>query len=200
MFATFATVNASSDDDRNGMDDNRRDERMMSASGLTWNNMNRELMKERMEKAREALKQRQESAKQKRDEMKNRRTGSGMTQSGKTLTTEQLTCVRTALGKREAAVLASFTTTSSAISSSFSTRTTALDAAWSIADRLTRKQAIDTAWKNWNTSSKTARDADKKARDLAWKNYKTEVQTCKVPEALEEPKWAEMQQDWMEHN
>lgn len=110
--------------------------------------------------------------------------GSGMTQSGNVVTAEQLACVRTALVKRESAILAANTATASATNSGLTARTADLYKAWMITDGAERRTAVKTAWDNWKKLMKATQESDKNARDAAWRTFRTEAQTCKVPEAL----------------
>lgn len=105
-----------------------------------------------MKQAQERIKEAREAMKQKRDEAKYRRSGSGMYQTGVSLTTEQLACVRTAVAKREAGVLAAFTALSITTNSGYTTRAAALATAWTLSVKTERKTAIDTAWKNWKNT------------------------------------------------
>lgn len=149
-------------------------------TGQNWKN-EREQLREEVKQKREQLR---EENKQKREEIKNHRSGSGVTQTGTTLTTEQLTCVRTAVAKRETGILSAFTTLSATTNSGYITRAAALNTAWTLSGRTERKMAIDTAWRTWKDVMKVARDTYKTSHKAALSAFRVEAQTCKVPEAL----------------
>lgn len=121
-----------------------------------------------------------------KDMKEGNRIGSGVTQTGNTITAEQLACVRTALAKREAAILTANNSLFAATNSGLTVRTAALYKAWMLTGSIERKIAIKSAWDTARVSMKSAQETDKKARDIAWKTFKTEVQACKVPEAMME--------------
>jgi hypothetical protein len=113
--------------------------------------------------------------------------GSGMSyypksKSGAVLTTEQLNCIRTATIKRETALVSSFSAFSSGVVVAYNTRANALSTAWQLTDKTARKTAIDTAWKNWKSSTDTTRNMRKDSHKSAWDTFKNETKTCKVGE------------------
>lgn len=175
---TLVSVHADS-----GRDDNMRSSMSISGatagSGQVFKNKG-----EMMKKVQEQLKQKREELKQKREDEKHGRSGSGRTQTGTVLTTEQLACARTAVAKREASVISATTTLSTAINAAFTTRAASFNTAWTISGSTDRRAAINTAWTTWKNAVKTARDADKTSRKSAWTTFKTEAQVCKVPEAI----------------
>lgn len=181
MFAALATVNADSDQSR----------APITLSGVTLSGQ--------YKNRGEIMKQIQERIKDQREAVKNRR-GSGATQTG--ITAEQLTCVRTAIAKREAAILTSNSTLFTATNSGLVARAAALNTVWTLTGQTDRKMARQTAWNNWKVVVKSAQSADKTSRNTAWKTYRTEAQTCKVPEALTETEGGDtkMQQDWTNHD
>lgn len=104
--------------------------------------------------------------------------GSGATGSGKTI---DLTCVRTAVSTRESAVRSAYSTLSTSYLAGLDTRAMALDAAWMMTDKTARKSAREAAWKAWNTTAKSAREAFRTARKTSWDAYRTSAKACKAP-------------------
>lgn len=150
----------------------------------TGTGMNYKNRGQAMKATQEALKQKREEMKKQLEEMKKgKRTGTGRTQTGTVLTTEQVACARAAIAKRESGILSAFTTFSTSTNSAFVARAAALDTAWTTSGSTDRKTAINTAWMNWKTAINTARNTEKTSRKNAWSVFKTEIQTCKVPES-----------------
>lgn len=104
--------------------------------------------------------------------------------SGAMISSGQLACVRTALVKRESAILAASTVHAAATNSGLTTRASSLYKAWTLANNKERKAAINSAWDSWENLVKSASDIHKKARDAAWNTFRTEVKACKSQEAL----------------
>ncbi len=106
------------------------------------------------------------------------KSGTGMTNSG--MSAEQLVCVRTAVAKRESALLSAWNTASSSQSTAYTTRALALDTAYQITDKTARRTAIENAWKAWMTSSEDARKTRQTSHKSAWDTFKTDTKTCNV--------------------
>lgn len=91
-----------------------------------------------------------------------------------------LSCIRTAVIKREAATASSYATFNTSVSAAISARGTALAAAWNIAVTADRNAAIKTAWKNYHTSVKTAAQKHRTDTRTAWQTFRTERRACGV--------------------
>ena len=105
----------------------------------------------------------------------------GKSQSGTTvLTSEQLTCLRTAVAKRESALMGGVTMMNSTISSAFMTRASALDSAYQVSDKEARKTAVDTAWSTFRSSTETAQKTTQDTQKSTWDIFKTDTKACNV--------------------
>ncbi len=105
----------------------------------------------------------------------------GKSQSGTTvLTSEQLTCLRTAVAKRESALMGEVTMMNSTISSAFMTRATALDSAYQVSDKEARKTSVDTAWSIFKSSTDIARKTGQDTQKSTWDTFKTDTKACNV--------------------
>lgn len=89
-----------------------------------------------------------------------------------------LACVQTAVGKRDAAIIAAWDAYTTAVKAALQARSTALQAAWGITNRADRRKAIRAAWKDYQTALKTARKALKDARHAAWAQFNTDRKSC----------------------
>jgi predicted negative regulator of RcsB-dependent stress response len=92
-----------------------------------------------------------------------------------------LTCVATAVAKREAAIQSAFSTFSSSMTAAFQTRSTALAAAWAMTDKTARNSAIKAAWSTFNESAKMAKRTYNTDRLSTWNQFSTDRKTCHAP-------------------
>ncbi len=92
--------------------------------------------------------------------------------------TPNLTCVQSAVNKREGAVGSAFDAFNLSVKSALSSRRTALNSAWSLTNAKDRRVALKTAWQNWKTSWRSAAKALRDARNAAWTQYKTDLKAC----------------------
>lgn len=105
--------------------------------------------------------------------------------AGQQLSGVVVTCIKTALEKRENTVISAVTTYQGSNLTALTTRKTALLAAWDKTTKSEVKTAVAAAWKAYKTSLSTLKSTLHTARDAAWKAYKTEVKTCKSTSLVE---------------
>lgn len=98
-----------------------------------------------------------------------------------------LVCMQTAVAKRETAMITAFDKFSAAKKLAFEKRKTALVDAWKIENRNERRAALRTAWNNFRTDSKTARETFHKERRAAWAQFKTDRKACGPNAHADEP-------------
>ena len=96
-------------------------------------------------------------------------------------TTDQLACVRTAVEKRETALIATLESFYNAVKAAFETRKTDLLAAWSITDGKERRKARIEAWRKFTKAYKDTRKSHNNTRKEIWKTFGQEAKTCGVP-------------------
>ncbi|MEK7588959.1 MAG: hypothetical protein AAB438_04055 [Patescibacteria group bacterium] len=104
-----------------------------------------------------------------------------------TTSVNNMQCIQTAVATREAAVIAAWTTFSSATSTALSARATALNTAWGMTDAKARRTARNTAWSTYKTDAKKAGYDLKMAKRTAWEAFKTASKGCKTPVVESEP-------------
>ncbi|MEK7167297.1 MAG: hypothetical protein AAB732_02710 [Patescibacteria group bacterium] len=92
-----------------------------------------------------------------------------------------LTCVKTAVEKRETAIIATVDVYATSIKSAFETRKTALLAAWGITDQKARNIAIKNAFAKNRVAKRTALRIYKKTRLTTWQNFTKARIACKAP-------------------
>ena len=92
--------------------------------------------------------------------------------------TVDLTCMTTAVDKREDAIASENTTFASAWSAAYSARKSALDNAWTLTDAKARRIAIKSAWTAYAGSVKSARKTWNTDRSATWTAFKTDAKAC----------------------
>lgn len=90
-----------------------------------------------------------------------------------------VSCIKTAVGKRETAVITATTTYQNGTLAALITRKNALLAAWSKSTKEEIKTAISDTRKAYKTTMTNLKTVLTTARKWAWDTYKTDVQTCK---------------------
>lgn len=91
-----------------------------------------------------------------------------------------LTCVQTAVEKRDAAIIAAFDTFSAAAKNLLTVRKDELVAAWALTDAKARRLAIKAAWAKYSKGLKEARDAFKKTKKSAWTQWNKDRKACRA--------------------
>lgn len=98
-----------------------------------------------------------------------------------------ISCMSTAIGVRENALMADFENYSDAIISALENRKKALSSAWEISDSKTRNAALRTARKEWRSASLAAHKELRADRKTAWDTFKkTAKNECRVSVPKEE--------------
>ena len=98
-----------------------------------------------------------------------------------------LACVKTAVDKRETAIQTVFSAFNASITSALQTRKTELSAAWGVAEKGARNQAIKSAWEKFKTAKRGASDTFNKARKSAWSQFTIDRKACKATSTGEDP-------------
>jgi hypothetical protein len=89
-----------------------------------------------------------------------------------------ITCVKTALTKREDALTSGYTTYSTAITGAYTARKTALLAAWDSADAKTRRAAVRSADQAFKSTVQSSKKAWNESRRGTWKTFETDRKAC----------------------
>jgi murein L,D-transpeptidase YcbB/YkuD len=97
-----------------------------------------------------------------------------------------INCMRTAVEKRENAILAAYDTFTQKIRNAHQTRKTELLAAWSLQDPKQRHDALKSAWEKYRNSVKEAQKEWQQNRRTIWVNFVQEAKNCR-PLAVETP-------------
>ena len=98
---------------------------------------------------------------------------------GQHLSGAVVTCIKTAVEKRETTLISALTNYQSGSLTILITRKTALLAAWDKLTKLEIKTAISAAWKAYKISMTDLKATLYTSRRAAWSTYKTEVKLCK---------------------
>ncbi len=99
---------------------------------------------------------------------------------GQQLSGVLVTCVQSALEKRENTIISWLTTYQIASLSALQIRKSALLVAWKKPIKSEVKSAVSIAWKIYKSSLKTNKSLFETNKKLAWTTYKTEVKACKA--------------------
>jgi hypothetical protein len=94
----------------------------------------------------------------------------------------QLACVKTAITKREDALIAGHDIYALAVKNAYTARKTALLLAWDKTDRTERRTAVRSADKAFKDSVRGARTTWQNTRRATWKTFETERKAC-APQA-----------------
>jgi hypothetical protein len=93
--------------------------------------------------------------------------------------TVDLACVKTAVEKRDNAVIAALDAFHTGVKQALTTRRDALRAAWDVSDKNQRKTAIRAAWSAFDGTWKKARRGMETAKKTAWNAYRTDAKACR---------------------
>lgn len=93
--------------------------------------------------------------------------------------TVDLACMKTAVEKRDNAVIAALDIFHAGVKQSLTTRRDALKAAWDKSGKNERKAAIRAAWAAFDGTWKKARSGMEAAKKSAWNAYRTEANACR---------------------
>lgn len=100
------------------------------------------------------------------------------TRAAVVLDATQMTCISTAITKREAALIAGHDAYAAAIKTAYTNRSTALTAAWTKTDPKERRALVKAADRAFYDATKAARKSWNTARRTAWKTFETERKAC----------------------
>ncbi len=89
-----------------------------------------------------------------------------------------IACVKTAITKREDALIAGESAYATAVGSAYTARKTALLSAWDSADAKTRRSAVRAADQAFKSAVQTARKTWNTTRRGAWNTFGTERKAC----------------------
>jgi hypothetical protein len=92
-----------------------------------------------------------------------------------------LSCMQTAVGNREDAIISASAAFNTSMQSVLSARKTALVDAWKITDKTARNDARKKAWTQYRTDAKTAHSTLKNARAAAWTTFRADRIACGAP-------------------
>ena len=98
-----------------------------------------------------------------------------------TSSSSMLTCMQSAVEKRETSIISAVDTFHGSISKIHNVRKTALVDAWKIEDKVSRNEARKTAWTTYRTDAKSAHSTMKSSRQSAWSTFKTDRISCGAP-------------------
>ncbi|MEI6672752.1 MAG: hypothetical protein WCL02_05495 [bacterium] len=99
--------------------------------------------------------------------------------AGQQLSGVVVTCIKSALEKRETTLISAFTTYQNDSLTTLTTRKTALLASWDKSTKSEAKSAVSAAWKNYTSSMSALKSTLHASRDSAWSVYKNDVKVCK---------------------
>lgn len=91
-----------------------------------------------------------------------------------------IACMKTAVEKRENALLAAYDTLTQKVRAARETRKADLLAAWSIQDPAQRHSAIKAAWDKYRESVKSARTEWNQSRKTIWIQFAQDAKNCKA--------------------
>jgi hypothetical protein len=97
-----------------------------------------------------------------------------------TATTTQITCVNTALDKRENALIVGHDAFAASIKTALQNRLTGLKAAWAETTKKAKQEKRNVTYKAFRTESQAAHTAMKTARLNAWRAFDTDMKACGV--------------------
>ncbi len=101
--------------------------------------------------------------------------------SSTTTPSSMLTCMQSAVEKRETSIISAVDGFNSSMSKIHSVRKTALVDAWKIEDKVARNEARKTAWTSYRTDAKSAHATMKASRQSAWMTFKNDRILCGAP-------------------
>jgi len=89
-------------------------------------------------------------------------------------------CMKSAIDKRDTALISAFDTYQVSIKAALSTRQSALKAAWDITDKQARNKALKAAWQNYKTAVQAAKKVFKNAKQASWQQFSKDRKDCKI--------------------
>jgi hypothetical protein len=101
--------------------------------------------------------------------------------------TTNLSCVKTAVEKRENAIISAYDKLATDMKAALEKRKNALIQAWGISDAKARRAARLAVWKTYKIDQLTARKTNREAIKNAWQQFYTDGKACKVEVQGAEP-------------
>lgn len=98
-----------------------------------------------------------------------------------TTSSSMLTCMQSAVEKRETSIIGAVDGFSSSMSKIHAVRKTSLVDAWKIEDKTARNEARKSGWTTYRTDAKSAHSTMKTLRQTAWSTFKTDRISCGAP-------------------
>lgn len=115
-----------------------------------------------------------------RNALKNRLQGSGAAGGAVIDKNVDIVCMKTAVEKRENALLTSYDTYAGKLKTASETRKTDLLAAWSVQDPKERHTAIKAAWEKYRQNVRTARIEWHQSRRTIWTQFVQDAKNCRA--------------------
>ena len=94
------------------------------------------------------------------------------------MTTEMLTCVKTAIDKKDTATKNIISSSSASVLAAIDGRNACQKSALDLATNSERVKAYKVCRDNYNKAVKSARDSAQKDKNAAWQTYKTDIRSC----------------------
>ena len=104
-----------------------------------------------------------------------------------TTKTVDITCVKTAVEKREDAIKATYDKLSASIDLALTTRKSDLSNAWTLTDKTQRNTAIKTAWANFTKAKKAATKEYRTEQAASWTQFSKDRKACGASTTGEDP-------------
>lgn len=98
-----------------------------------------------------------------------------------------LSCMQTAVEKRDTAIITGLDTYYAKVKTALETRRTFLKTAWGIADRQSRRAALKAAWNAFKGTWKVAAKDLRAIKKSAWEVYRTDKKICGLQKNTDEP-------------
>lgn len=103
----------------------------------------------------------------------------------KTTNPAKLSCIQTAVSKREASLITGYQALTTSIVGALNQRKTELNTAWGNTSVAERRVAIKNAWKMFGDNDKAAHVTWRTAKASAWATFKAESKACGASAALD---------------
>jgi len=98
--------------------------------------------------------------------------------TGNIPTSEELTCIQTAITARDSAIATAYDAYTTAAKAALTARTAVLKEAWAKSSVSEIQTAIKEVWQTYRRSLVTARITFRRAKNAAWKQFRTDKTTC----------------------
>lgn len=102
------------------------------------------------------------------------------TSTNTALSSTTVTCIQSALDKRENAIISSQDVFNTSIKNALSARLSALKASYTEVTKQSRKQKREDAYKQFRSSAQTAHNTLRSSKNAAWNTFSTDMKACGV--------------------